>query len=76
MSLFANPIIAIMLWIVVIILFALFMVIRIGKTPLEYRKQTTLETIPTILGFVVIMVLILFFPGIFAYMRDLIIHKH
>lgn len=76
MSLFANPLIAIILWVVVIILFVLIIVMRIARVPQEHRKQATLETIPTVLGFVVLMVLILFFPGIFAYMRDLIIHKH
>ncbi|GHO84272.1 hypothetical protein [Dictyobacter formicarum] len=75
MSFLANPLTVIMLWIVVIILFALFIVIRIARTPQERRGQITLEIIPTVLGFVVLMVLILFFPGIFAYVRGLIVHK-
>ena len=76
MSFFANPLIALILWVVVIILFALIIIMRIARAPRERRGQITLESIPTVLSFVVIMVLILFFPGIFAYVRDLIVHKH
>ncbi|GCE03677.1 hypothetical protein [Dictyobacter aurantiacus] len=76
MSFLANPLITTILWVVVIIFFVLIIAMRIVRTPAENRRQTTLETIPTVLGFMVLMVLILFFPGIFAYVRDLIVHKH
>ncbi|GLV56972.1 hypothetical protein KDH_38110 [Dictyobacter sp. S3.2.2.5] len=76
MSFLANPLIATILWVVVIIFFVLIIAMRIMRAPTEKRRQITVETIPTVLGFVVLMVLILFFPGIFAYVRDLIVHKH
>ncbi|GCE17349.1 hypothetical protein [Dictyobacter kobayashii] len=76
MSFLSNPLFTLILWTAVVILFALIILIRIFRTPQERRRQVTLETIPTILGFVVIMMLIFFFPGIFAYMHGLIVHKH
>ncbi|GCE25334.1 hypothetical protein KDA_08180 [Dictyobacter alpinus] len=75
MSFLSNPIVALLLWIVVIIVIAIIILLRIFRSPREYRRQAFIESIPTILGFAILMLIIFFFPGIFTYLRDLITHK-